>query len=587
MKRDKTGRFTQAWNGESKQAVKLSLTHTAWQLLEQRSREMGVSRSELVERYARHLQCHCCAKNKIASSNGEASSLSQAVIAPDTQAPETLLVKQIAALQQQNGQLQNHIAQLQQRVEVLQSQKQLLCQITAAIPPRVWTFQPNGEIEEQLKESQRFIQQVANATPGILYIYDLIEQRNVYVNRQIEKILGYTTDETQAMGNLLFPTLMHPDELATLPAYVERFDHAQDGEVIEREYRMRHANGEWRWLWSRDLVFSRTEAGTPHQIIGISHDITDRKQAEFSLRATEERLSLVLQATNDAIYDRNLKTDSVWWNSAYDQLVGKRPLECNSSRWWVEHVHPDDRDRVIASFEAALTRGDERWSDEYRYQRADGHYANVIDRAYILRDGNGVPERYLGAISDVTHIKQVEEDLKQMEERLQLALSSARMVAWDVDLQTNQVVYSPNALDVWGIQAGTAADFFSSVHPEDRERVIQALEQARAGKEQYCQEYRITRPDQTISWLNSQGRVHFGPQGQATRFVGVSVDISDRKRADQAAAQSTDRTARLQAITAALAEALTPSEVSDVIIGQAVSALGACRGLITLLKPNG
>ncbi len=820
MKRDKTGKFTQAWDGESKQAAKLSLTNTAWQLLEQQSREMGVSRSELVERYARHVQCHCCAKNKIVSSNGKVSSLSQAAIAPDTQSPETFLAKQIAALQQQNGQLQDHIAKLQQRIEVLRSQEQRLRQITDAIPHMVWTCQPNGEveyfnqqsldafgitldqlltegwqplvhpddlqrtidtwitsvttethyhleyrlkmadgsyrwylaqalpyrdetgqiirwigtcteiddrkqleqrlqqqadrqtserqwleavlnllptplilvdpeqqrvtfsnqaanaiagvdiandvgatysedyyctdsagqilppeqvpavraaqgekitgteinwhtpvgvfpllvyadvlpamydrplisvvvfqdiherkqIEEQLKESQRFIQQVADATPGILYIYDLIEQRNVYVNRQIGEILGYTTDEIQAMGNLLFPTLMHPDDLATLPTHVERFDHAQDGDVIEREYRMRHTNGEWRWLWSRDLVFSRTEAGTPHQVIGISHDMTDRKQAELSLRATEERLSLVLQATNDAIYDRNLKTDSVWWNPAYDQLVGKRPLECNSSRWWVEHVHPDDRDRVIASFEAALTRGDERWSDEYRYQRADGHYANVIDRAYILRNAHGTPERYLGAISDVTQIKQVEEDLKQMEERLQLALSSARTVAWDVDLQTYQVVCSPNALNVWGIQAGTAEDFFSTVHPEDQERLIQALEQARSGKEQYYQEYRIIRPDQTIGWLNSQGRVHFDPQGQATRFVGVSVDISDRKRAEQAAAQSTDRTACLQSITTALAEALTPGEVSDVIIGQAVSALGAYRGAITLLKPNG
>jgi PAS domain S-box-containing protein len=827
MKRDKTGRFTQSWNGESKQAAKLSLTNTAWQLLEQQSRERNVSRSELVERYARHFQCHCCARNKTASGNGKVGSLSQAGIAPDTQSPEPLLATQIAALQQQNGQLQDQIAQLQQRIDVLRSQEQRLRQIADAVPHMVWTCQPNGEveyfnqqsldafgitldqlltegwqplvhpddlqrtidawitsvttethyqleyrlkmadgsyrwylaqalpdrdetgqiirwlgtcteiddrkrleqrlqqqadrqtserqwleavlnllptplilvdpeqqrvtfsnqaanaiagvdiandvgatynedyyctdsagqilppdqvpaaraaqgekitgaeinwhtpvgvfpllvyadvlpamydrplvsvvvfqdirerkqIEEQLKESQRFIRQVADATPGILYIYDLIEQRNVYVNRQIGEILGYTTDEIQAMGNLLFPTLMHPDDLATLPAHMERFDHAQDGDVIEREYRMRHTNGEWRWLWSRDLVFSRTEAGTPHQVIGISHDMTDRKQAELSLRTTEERLSLVLQATNDAIYDRNLKTDSVWWNPAYDQLVGQRPLAGESSQWWVKHLHPDDRERVIASFEAALTRGDQRWSDEYRHQRADGQYANVIDRAYILRDENGVPARYLGAISDVTHIKQVEENLKQMEERLQLALSSARMVAWDVDLQTYQVICSPNALDVWGIQAGTAEDFFSSIHSEDRERIIQDLERAKAGKEQHCQEYRIIRPDQTISWLNSQGRVYFDQQGQATRFVGVSVDISERKRvenerkqAEEAAARSADRTARLQNITAALSEALTSSDVATVIVEQALAALGACRGLVMLLNTTG
>ncbi|MEP0912568.1 PAS domain-containing protein [Leptolyngbya sp. GB1-A1] len=697
MKRDKTGKFTQAWRGESKQAVKLSLTNTAWQLLEQQSKEMGVSRSELVERYARHSQCHCCAGNTITSNHGKASCLSESVTVPDTQFPEALLAKQIAALQQHNKQLQDQVAELQQRIEALRSQEQTderqwleavlnllptplilvdpeqqrvifsnqaanaiaginiakdigatyigatynrdyYCTdsagqiipseqvpavratrgekiagaeinwhtpagifpllVDAAVLPALYDRPPisvvvfqdiheRKQIEEQLKESQRFIQQVADATPGILYIYDLIKQHNVYVNHQIGEILGYPADEVQAMGSLLFSALMHPDDLETLPAHLERFDRAQDGEVIEWEYRMRHANGEWRWLWSRDLVFSRTEAGTPHQVIGISHDITDRKQAELSLRITEERLSLVLQATNDAIYDRNLKTDSVWWNQAYDQLVGKRPLECNSSRWWIEHLHPDDRDRVTISFEAALTRGDERWRDEYRYQRADGKYANVIDRAYILRNADGTPERYLGAISDVTHIKQVEEDLKQTEERLQLALSSARIVAWDVDLKTNQVICSPNALNVWGIQAGTAEDFFSSIHSEDRERIIQGLERAKAGKEQHCQEYRIIRPDQTISWLNSQGRVYFDQQGQATRFVGVSVDISDRKQAEEAAARSADRTARLQNITAALSEALTSSDVATVIVEQALAALGACRGLVMLLSTNG
>ncbi|MEP1080285.1 PAS domain-containing protein [Leptolyngbya sp. PL-A3] len=770
MKRDKTGKFAQAWAGESKQAVKLSLTNTAWQLLEEQAREVGVSRSELVERYARQAQGQGCADQGIRFGHG-VDHTAPTVVMPKTSLSLTLPEEQITALRQQNGQLQDQIVKLQQRVEALRSQEQRFRQMVDAIPHMVWTCQPNGEveyfnqqsldafgitleqllsegwqplvhsediqqavdcwteavttgtryqieyrlkmadgsyrwylaqalpyqdemgqitrwfgtctenderkqleqklqqqadvqtnerqwlesvlnllptplimvdpqqlrvtfsnqaanaiagvdlakdvgatynddyhctdatgqvippeylpavraaqgekivgteinwrtpvgtfpllvyadtlpamhdhastsvvifqdirerkqIEQQLEESQRFIQQIADATPGILYIYDLLGQHNVYVNRQIGEVLGYTSDEVQAMGHLLFPTLMHPEDLATLPAHVERFNHAQEGEVIEREYRMRHANGEWRWLWSRDLVFSRTGTGTPHQVIGISHDITARKQAELSLRTMEERLSLVLQATNDAVYDRHLRTGSIWWNHRYDQLVGKRSSENTSSHWWIERLHPEDRDRVLASFEAALIRADERWSAEYRFQRIDGQYTHVIDRAYILRDADGIPERYLGAILDVTHLKQVEKDLRQMEERLQLALSSASMVAWDMDLRTHQIICSPNAMDVFGIQVGTAEDFFAMIHPEDQPQLIQALEQAKAGERQYSQEWRLLRPDLTIGWFNSQGRVYFDEQGQAVRVIGVSVDVSERVQlyeAEQAA----------------------------------------------------
>lgn len=347
MKRDETGKFTQAWNGEPKQAVKLSLTKTAWKLLDQQAQEFGISRSEVIERYARHPHCPCCAETQINLTNGAMFDCSSTSIFQD--------------------------------------------------------IRERKQIEEQLQKSQHFIQQVADATPGILYIYDLIDQCNVYVNRQIGEVLGYTSDEIQAMGSLLFPTLMHPDDLATLSAHIQRFDRAQDGEMIEREYRMRHADGEWCWLWSRDLIFSRTATGSPHQVLGISHDITDRKQAQLSLQQTEERL--------------------------------------------------------------------------------------------------------------------------------QLALSSTQMVAWDLDIQTQQVVCSPDPLDLWGISVRTVDEFFANVHPQDRDQLIQALERAIAGEDYPPQEYRLLNSNRTVRWLSTQGRVYFDPEGRATRMVGVSVDISDRKQA--------------------------------------------------------
>ncbi|MEG3933323.1 PAS domain S-box protein [Microcoleus sp. T2B6] len=145
--------------------------------------------------------------------------------------------------------------------------------------------------EAALQESQRFIEQIANATPNILYLYDEIEQRNVYNNREITVALGYTVEEVQKMGSSLLPTIIHPDDLAKFPEYLQQLETAPDGEVGEYEYRVRDKNGCWRWLVSREIVFSRTEVGKIKQRLGAATDITERKIAEQAL-AEQLKLSL-------------------------------------------------------------------------------------------------------------------------------------------------------------------------------------------------------------------------------------------------------------------------------------------------------
>ena len=136
----------------------------------------------------------------------------------------------------------------------------------------------NGKLTYQ--ESYDLIEQIAEASPHILYLYDLQTKSNVYVNRQISTILGYTSAEIGAMGASLFTTLLHPDDLLLVPAQYARIAAAQDGEVLEFEYRMRRASGEWCWLRGRNSIFSRDPHGRVRQTIGTAQDITDRKQSE-------------------------------------------------------------------------------------------------------------------------------------------------------------------------------------------------------------------------------------------------------------------------------------------------------------------
>ncbi|TAG94816.1 MAG: PAS domain S-box protein [Oscillatoriales cyanobacterium] len=145
------------------------------------------------------------------------------------------------------------------------------------------------QAELALQESQQFIQKIADATPGILYLYDLEEQRNIYANSSVGTLLGYTFDEIKEMGSMLMPQLIYPEDLIKILEYHSSFAGIQDGEVWEIEYRMLAANGEWFWLQSRDTIFSRNADGEPKVIIGFAQDITTRKAAESALIKSEVR----------------------------------------------------------------------------------------------------------------------------------------------------------------------------------------------------------------------------------------------------------------------------------------------------------
>ena len=151
-------------------------------------------------------------------------------------------------------------------------------------------FTAQQRMFESLQERERFIERIAQANPSIMYVFDVVEQRNVYANRQIGEALGYTPAEIQAMGADFLVRLMHPDDLPGLPALLQRWSAARDGDILDVEYRMRHAAGQYRWFLGRDTVFQRTPDGRVKQIIGTATDITARKEAEEALQQSEERL---------------------------------------------------------------------------------------------------------------------------------------------------------------------------------------------------------------------------------------------------------------------------------------------------------
>ncbi len=146
------------------------------------------------------------------------------------------------------------------------------------------------QAELELQRQKQFLTEIAESTLAILYIYDLVEQRNVFVNPEIQTVLGYTPAEVQALGASLFPALVHPDDLPRIGANTQRLIQGETSVYpIEVEYRMRHKDGSWRWLLSRERVFAYTLEGKPKQILGVATDITYLKEIQIALAESEAR----------------------------------------------------------------------------------------------------------------------------------------------------------------------------------------------------------------------------------------------------------------------------------------------------------
>lgn len=127
-----------------------------------------------------------------------------------------------------------------------------------------------------------------------------------------------------------------------------------------------------------------------------------------------------------------------------------------------------------------------------------------------------------------------DEALRESEQRLKLALEAGRMGAWQRNLKTGEMTWSPITQEIYGLKPGefrgTFHEFERLVHPEDRERVLEAITRAIAGRGPFQVEFRIIRPNGVIAWLESRGQLFLGADGQPERFTGVTVDVTERKR---------------------------------------------------------
>ncbi len=266
--------------------------------------------------------------------------------------------------------------------------------------------------------------------------------------------------------------------------------------------------------------------------------ITVQKENVVAAEETLRRLQLALKVANIGAWDWNPQTNQVTFSSQWKTILGYEDDEItNSLHEWESRVHPDDLPSVYAQIGRHLQGEISFYSTEHRLRCKDGTYKWIVDRGRIAaRDAQGNPIQFIGINYDISARKAGELALEKLSQQLKKSQEVGRMGHWSLDLDTQNITWSEEVFRLVGRHpdAGEPSleEYLGQLHPDDRPRLLERLAAAQTGVPQDF-DYRIFHPDGKLRYIGA----HIEPEMQGedvVRLFGIIMDISDRKRQEQA-----------------------------------------------------
>lgn len=375
-------------------------------------------------------------------------------------------------------------------------------------------------------------------------------------NLAAQKMLGYTANEV--IGKLTPNTFHDPEELK------------QRTDALSQETGREIPFGDLSMLKTQqdncevELTFIRKDGSRfpvalsvkplcnlEGQIIGgvgIAKDITQQKQIEAQLRKNAANLESAQRIANLGSWEMNLQTQQLIWSEEVFRIFGRNPESGTPSyNEMLHYIHPDDRARRDFVLLQAMEQG-QPYEIEYRFYRADGSLGYLLSRGEFILDINRQPCQLIGTILDITKRKQTEEQLRNLSDRLGLALKSANIGIWDWDM-IQDAEWDDRMYELYDLQrSDTVAvyqDWVNRLHPDDLVLAETSFQDALLGVKEFDTEFRIILRDGSIRFIKASALVQRNEQGEPQRMVGINYDITDRKQVELALRESEHRYATL------------------------------------------
>ncbi|MEP7358291.1 MAG: PAS domain-containing protein, partial [Anaerolineales bacterium] len=325
------------------------------------------------------------------------------------------------------------------------------------------------------------------------------------------------------------------------------------------------------------------EQGALVGIIGISADISVRKQAEAAIARTNDLLKQAEQLGHVGSWETDAVSGQEVWSEGIFRILGLEPGAYPAALAnYLEHVHPDDRERVLRADHAG-GQAKAPLELEYRIVRPDGAVRDIYSRSET-RHGEGGQQRRVGINMDITERKQAEAAMARTNDLLSRAEQLGHLGSWWRDLTTLQVIWSEGLYRILGLEPGQVepsfAAFMERVHPDDQQAVKELVENVVRGGPvaEVPVESRLIRADGQVRRLSTRAQVTRDGQGKALQLVGLTLDVTELWQHER-------ELEAIAIVSAALRTANTPAQMQPIILEHVTSLLEANAASVTLRDP--
>ncbi len=342
----------------------------------------------------------------------------------------------------------------------------------------------------------------------------------------------------------------HLDDFLRYPG-ISKQSREEDQKVIETGKPILHSIEKSQDSHGNVIWFERSKyplwdkSGMVNGVLSVFRDITEQKMIEENLRESEKRWKYALEGAGDGVWDWNLATNQVYFSAQWCKMLGYCEEEIDASLdSWSKKVHPDDFDMVVAEIQKHIRGESPEYRSEHRLLCKDGSYKWILDRGKITdRDKDGKPLRMIGTHADITDRKKIEEDFIHSQEQYKQLTETINEIIWLWDAKTYQMLYiSPQYERVFGRSCQSVYDdpnsFVESIHPDDKEWVMQRQMALIQNEVEFDVEYKIVRPSKEVRWIHARTLPVKNDAGEVIRYAGIAEDITDRKQADEALIES-------------------------------------------------
>ncbi|MFO7818758.1 MAG: PAS domain S-box protein [Halanaerobacter sp.] len=397
---------------------------------------------------------------------------------------------------------------------------------------------------KQTEQELEHVNDIIESSPAILFKWNSEDWEVEFVSKNIEQF-GYKQEELENK-KILFADMVYEEDLERIKKEVKTYS-KEGKDRFKQHYRILTAEGEIRWIDDWTIII-RDEAGEITHYHGIVIDVSERVRAEQKIRDNEKRWKFALESSNYGIWDWNLHAGEVYFSPIWKEMLGYAPGEIpDQIDEWTDRVHPNDINETMFKVREHLAGEKEYYQDEHRMQHKDGHYIWIQDRGKVVeRAADGKPLRFIGTHEDITAKKEMEEKLKEREERLNLAMDAAEHGFWDWDLDNDEVYFSPRYFTMLGYEPGELPMSFEIwielLHPEDKERILPEVKEKIANGIPFEVEFRLQTKDGAWKWIMGKGKSYnLDEAGEPHRAVGTHTDITERKKIEKELKESEER----------------------------------------------